>query len=230
ASADAVHNASTRTALIAGASGLIGRELLRQLAEDALYSEVHVLARRPLVQAQAMAQAKLHTLIAPLETLSLAPRVNDVYLALGTTIKQAGSQAAFRAVDLELMLRLARLAREAGAQRLAVVSALGADAHSRIFYNRVKGEMEAGIVALGFESLVLARPSILAGDRASLQQPARPAEALSLKLLGPIAHWLPAGWRPIAADVVARAMIRALRDAKPGVSVLESARLQELGA
>ena len=94
-----------------------------------------------------------------------------MYLALGTTIKVAGSQAAFRALDFEANMAVARAARAQGATKLGVVSALGADSHSTVFYNRVKGELEEGLAQLGFSTLVFARPSLLAGNRQSLGQP-----------------------------------------------------------
>jgi uncharacterized protein YbjT (DUF2867 family) len=155
--------------------------------------------------------------------------VRDVYIALGTTIKVAGSQAAFRAVDFDLVVQVARAARSAGARRLAVVSALGADARSRVFYNRVKGEAEQALATLGYESLVIARPSLLLGDRAALGQTTRRGEVLAARLLGPVLGWVPASVRPIAAGVVAKAMLMALDEARPGTRVLSSAELQRLG-
>ena len=112
------------------------------------------------------------------------PPVDDVFITLGTTIKVAGSQAAFRQVDFAFVVNTARAARVAGATRLAVVSALGADAKSRVFYNRVKGEMEAAIAQLGYKSVVIAQPSLLLGDRAALGQPVRSSEVWAARLLG----------------------------------------------
>jgi uncharacterized protein YbjT (DUF2867 family) len=111
-----------------------------------------------------------------------------------------------------------------------VVSALGASARSATFYNRVKGEMEAAVGALGFDSLVIARPSLLAGDRAALGQPLRSGEQLALWLTGPIAGLIPKAVRPIHARTVARGMMVALRQQQPGVRIVESGELQELGA
>ena len=114
--------------------------------------------------------------------------------------------------------------------RFAVVSSLGASPRASGFYSRVKGEMEAALAALGFDSLVIARPSLLAGDRAALGQPVRSAERLALRLSAPLRRWLPKGVRPIPAEAVARAVLRALREARPGVRVVESAELHTLGA
>lgn len=215
-----------RSALLAGATGLVGRELLSQLMQDDLYSEVHVLTRRPL-QAASIHDGKLHVLVGPLTAAPLVPRVDDVYIALGTTIKVAGSQQAFREVDHDLVVHLARMARQAGAQRLAVVTALGADAKSRLFYNRVKGETEDALRGLGFASLAIVRPSFLTGDRASLNQPDRPGEGWALKLLAPVQRWLPASIRPVPAAAVAAAMRRSLRAGGEGTRIIESRQLHD---
>jgi uncharacterized protein YbjT (DUF2867 family) len=155
--------------------------------------------------------------------------VRDVYIALGTTIKVAGSEAAFRAVDFDLVVGVARAAHSAGAKRLAVVSALGANARSAIFYNRVKGEAEDALKTLGYESLVIAQPSLLIGDRTALGQPTRSGELFAARFFAPVMSWIPAGVRPIEAATVAKAMIAALEQATPGTRVLSSAEMQRLG-
>ena len=158
------------------------------------------------------------------------PAADDLYCALGTTIKVAGSKAAFRAVDFDAVVDTARAAQAAGVKRMAVVSALGADAHSRAFYNQVKGDMEVALRALRFERLVIARPSLLAGERHALGQAPRLAEQLSLTLFRPLGGLLPASIRPIDAGVVARAMCVSLNTDGPSAQVIESAALQQLGA
>jgi uncharacterized protein YbjT (DUF2867 family) len=155
--------------------------------------------------------------------------IDDAYIALGTTIKVAGSEAAFRAVDFDLVVAIARRAHEAGARRLAVISALGADRRSRVFYSRVKGEMEDAVTGLGYESVVLARPALLLGDRESLGQPTRAGEVWAARLLGPLLPIVPASVRPITATVVAAATVDALDHAEYGTRVLSSAELQRLG-
>ncbi len=161
--------------------------------------------------------------------LPALPPARHAYCALGTTIKIAGSQAAFRAVDHDAVLAFARAARQSGVTHFAVVSALGASARSPSFYNRVKGEVETALAGVGFASLLIARPSLLTGDRAALGQPPRRAEHLGQLLTRPIAALIPSAWRPIEAEVVARALHRGLQDAAPGVTVLDSADLQRLG-
>ena len=183
------------TVVLAGASGLIGRALLELLLAPGRSDRVVVLARRPLPGDRAR-DPRLRVRIGDVATLAAAATgVRDVYIALGTTIKVAGSQDAFRAVDFDLVVGVARAARSAGARRLAVVSALGADARSSVFYNRVKGEAEDALATLGYESLVIARPSLLLGDRAALGQPVRPVEAFAARWLAPALPWIPAGVR-----------------------------------
>jgi uncharacterized protein YbjT (DUF2867 family) len=215
-----------RRALLAGASGLIGRALLGQLLADDRYEHVDVVARRPLVGEETR-HPKLTVKSGDMAALVAdGPIADDAYIALGTTIGVAGSQAAFRAVDLDLVVAIARAARAAGTRRLGVVSALGADPASRVFYNRVKGEMEAALRALDYEALAIARPSLLVGDRAALGQPVRGGEVWAARLLGPVMRLVPAGVRPIEASAVAAALRAALGAGEPGVRILTSAAMQ----
>jgi uncharacterized protein YbjT (DUF2867 family) len=220
-------NARPRIALVVGASGLVGRELLRQLtAPDSGYTSVHALVRRPIVLAPQGVQMHVVDFSRLPATL---PAADDLYCALGTTIKIAGSKGAFRAVDFDAVVDTTRAAQAVGVKRVAVVSALGADAQSRVFYNQVKGEMESALRALHLERLVIARPSLLAGERDTLGQAPRWAEQLSLMLLRPIGGLLPASIRPIDPAVVARAMRVALNADGPAAQVIASAALQRLG-
>lgn len=213
-----------RTVLLAGATGLVGRALLQQLLEHPAVAHVHVLLRRAAPSLAAHPKLELH--VVDFAHLKRLPRVDDVYIALGTTIKTAGSQQAFRQVDHDHVIAIARTAHEAGAKRLAVVSALGADRGSRVFYNRVKGEMEADAAALGFDSVCFAQPSLLLGDRAALGQPERFGEVWASRLLRPVMPLVPKGVRPIAAHDVAAALIAATLAPRPGVHRLASARMQ----
>jgi uncharacterized protein YbjT (DUF2867 family) len=213
------------TALLAGATGLIGRELAAQWQGP---GRLHLFVRRPV--AHLAPHQTQH--VVDFTELPPLPTAQEAYCCLGTTIKAAGSQAAFRAVDFDAVLAFARAARAAGVKRFGVVSALGADAGSRNFYNRVKGEMEAALAGVGFPLLVIARPSLLVGDRAALGQPARGGEALAIALTRPVAGLIPKAWRPIEAARVARALLRSLAEdgQEHGVRILDSARLQQLGA
>jgi len=222
-------SAGTPTVLLAGATGLVGRALLVRLLAAERRQRVIVVARKPLPATSAR-DPRLTVRVGEMATLAgESGTLDDAYIALGTTIKVAGSEAAFRAVDFDLVVAVARRARAAGARRLAVVSALGADRRSRIFYNCVKGEMEEAVTGLGYESVVLARPSLLIGDRESLGQPTRAGEVWAARLLGPLLPIVPASVRPIAATVVAAATVDALDHAEPGTRVLSSADLQRLG-
>ena len=215
----------SRTALLAGATGLIGRALLSRLLATADYQRVTVLVRRAASDIEAHSKLAVRTvdfanLPAPF------PAVDDVYIALGTTIKTAGSQEAFRQVDFDYVVGVAEAARAAGAIRLAVVSALGANAHSHVFYNRVKGEMQQAIAGLGYQTLVIAQPSLLVGDRAALGQPVRNAEVLVARLLRPVMGFVPKGVRPIAAGDVAAAMLKATLAGQAGTRILGSGLMQ----
>lgn len=217
-----------RSAWLVGATGLIGRELQGLLIASERYAAVHVLLRRAVRDLPAQRKLVAHEVDFDALPATL-PATDDVYIALGTTIKVAGSQAAFRKVDFDYVVNAARAARAAGAQRLAVVSALGADPNSRVFYNRVKGEMQAAVAALGFESVVIAQPSLLIGDREALGQPARSGEVWAARLLRPVMGLVPAAVRPIEARSVAQAMLNAMLDAQPGQRMLSSAQMQALG-
>ena len=195
--------ATTRTVALAGATGLVGRAILEGLLADRSVAAVHALARRKL----GVAHPKLTSHVVEFAALPALPPLDEVYLALGTTIKVAGSQAAFRAVDFDANLAVARAGLAAGARHAGLVSAMGADAESRVFYSRVKGELEQALAELPFDGLVIAHPSLLTRDREVLGQPERPLEKLSIvvsRFLGPL---IPANYRPIAAERVARTLL-----------------------
>jgi uncharacterized protein YbjT (DUF2867 family) len=214
-----------RVALVAGATGLVGRAVLAALLADKRYRIVHTVGRR----APDVRHAKLvhHTVdFGSAKQLAALPAADEVFIALGTTIKVAGSQAAFRAVDFDAIVALARATQAQGATKFGVVSAMGADAKSPIFYNRVKGEMEDALAGMGLVHLVIARPSMLAGDRASLHQATRAGEQMGLvfsKLLKPL---IPNNYRAVAASDVAAALVHALQTAAPGTLRLLSGALQ----
>jgi uncharacterized protein YbjT (DUF2867 family) len=208
-----------RSALLVGATGLIGSYLLARLIASPAYRAVTVWAR----SAPGRQDPKLTVRRIDFHRLE-SERVGaeDVYCALGTTIKRAGSQAEFRRVDYEYPVALARAAARDGARRLMVVSALGAAADSRIFYNRVKGEMEQAVRAAGVATTYFFRPSLLAGPRAK----PRLGEQLGL-VIGALFGPLLGNYRPIHADLVAAAMLAAARSGSPG-RAFESAQIRDL--
>lgn len=210
-----------RVALVAGATGLVGQEILAVLLADSRYLAVHCVGRRPPVVQHPKLQFHRVDFAFPADLAAL-PKVDECYIALGTTINVAGSKEAFRAVDLQAVEALALAARRAGASRLGVVSAMGADTQSRVFYNRVKGEMEVSVARMGYPSLVIARPSLIDGDRAALNQPGRSGEGLGLILARSLGNFIPRNYRAIKAGDIARALVRAVQTGTPGVVTLMS--------
>lgn len=205
------------TALLAGGTGLVGREIVHRWP-----GPLHLLQRRAGPAPRAGAQVH----VVDFAALPALPPAGVAFCALGTTIRVAGSQAAFRAVDLDAVVAFARAARAAGVRRFGLVSALGAHARSGNFYSRVKGEAEDALRGLGFEQLVIARPSLLLGDRSALGQPARPGERWGERVAGWLGPLVPRGLRPIEAAAVAQALVATVPAATAGVTVLDSAALQ----
>jgi uncharacterized protein YbjT (DUF2867 family) len=200
---------AARSILIAGATGLVGRECLGLVLEDPAFSRVVVIARRPLTLAQPSRALEAHVVdFDRLDEHAELFAVDQVLCALGTTIKQAGSQERFRVVDYGYPLALARLGLAHGASHFLLVSALGANARSRIFYSRVKGELEDAVLALPYRSITFARPSLLLGDRIER----RLGEEIAKRL----AFLVPGRYRPVQARDVAAALVRAAKEDAPG--------------
>lgn len=211
-----------RTALVAGGTGLVGGLLIDELLARPEWTRVVAVTRRPLGRTD----PKLEELIADFAKLDSLPKADAAFCLLGTTIKKAGSREAFRAVDLDAVVRFATAARAGGTERLFVVTAVGADPRSRVFYNRVKGEVEEALRALGFGSLGFARPSLLLGDRAESRPGERVAVVVSRALAPLLAPW-PA--RPIEARTVARALLAMAEEPPQGARVFENRDLHALG-
>jgi uncharacterized protein YbjT (DUF2867 family) len=208
-------------AIVAGATGLVGRELVRQLAADHTWREVRALVRRPLPQELALpVVVSIQVDYTRLDPPPLWAAADHVFCALGTTMRQAGSTAAFRQVDFEYPVTLARAALSRGTRHFLLVSAVGAERASRFFYNRVKGEVEAAIAALGFRSVTIARPSLLLGPRMER----RWGEQLG-RIVGVLA---PSSWRPVEAARVARALVQAAKQDAPGIHILENRDLRRV--
>ncbi|MFO0722898.1 MAG: NAD(P)H-binding protein [Myxococcota bacterium] len=218
-----------RRILVFGATGLIGRAAIEILLREPghHWTEIRAAVRRPL----GIQDPRLVEILVDwdhLEQVKDQLVAEDVFSALGTTIKKAGSQEAFRKVDYDYALASARIAAENGAEKLALVTALGADARSRIFYNRVKGELETAISELPYRAIHIGRPSILLGDRGE----SRPMERLgqsAVAALGPLMRGPLARYRAIHGQTVARALLRALAAPSAGRQVHESEALAELG-
>lgn len=206
--------------MLVGASGLVGQQLLRLALADPVVSGVVAPTRKPLAAA-----AKLENPAIDFEHLPAdAPwwKVDAVICTLGTTMAQAGSESAFRRVDHDYPLAVARLARAAGAGAFVLNSSLGAAADSRVFYNRVKGEVEVAITALAYPSLTLVRPSLLDGGP---RPDKRPGERIGLIVARMFRPLIPARYRAVATEAVARTLLAAALAQRPGVQVIESERI-----
>lgn len=219
-------NATAHTALIAGATGLVGSALVRELLASDRYQKVISLGRRALD----IENPKLQNEVVDLGKLDekadkWAP--NDIFCCLGTTIKKAGSQAQFRKVDYEYVMNVAKLAAASGAQRFLVVSAVGADPDSRVFYSRTKGEVEHDLRGLSIPQMCIFRPSLLLGDRKEFRFGERLAAGLML-LARPFFRGGWAKYHPISANRVAQAMYRAAGQKKEGIHVYEYPQITDL--
>ena len=204
--------------LLAGATGLTGEHLLDRLLNEPTVSRVLAPTRRALAE-----HPHLENPVGDLNTLlpSLGGRVDIAFCCLGTTIKQAGSQDAFKAVDLDLVVAFAKRARELGARHLLVISAVNADARSSVFYSRIKGEMEEALRAQDWPQLTIARPSLLVGNR--------PETRWAEQLAAPIAKLIPGKYGAIEACQLARALWRLALEEQDGERIVESDELRKLG-
>ena len=204
--------------LLAGATGLTGEHLLDRLLSEPTIARVLAPSRSPLAE-----HPHLSNPVGSLAELlpGLQGRVDTAFCCLGTTLRQAGSQEAFRAVDQELVLAFARRARELGARHLLVISALGANPRSTLFYNRIKGEMEEALKAMDWPQLTIVRPSLLLGPRREFR--------LGERLAAPLLRRIPGKYRSIEAAVLARALWRLALEESCGVRIVESDELRRLG-
>ncbi|MBI5790985.1 MAG: NAD(P)H-binding protein [Rhodocyclales bacterium] len=210
--------------ILVGASGEVGRAVLAQALADRRVAEVVALTRRPLPAAK-----KLTNIVVDFDRLTEDAQwwaVDAVVCTLGTTLRAAGSREAFAAVDRDLPLRIARLARAAGATRFGLNSSLGADAGSGNFYLRTKGEAEDAIRQLGYPGYVILRPSLIDVDRSE----SRPGERLGLVFARGLAPLIPRRWRAVTPEVIARALLDGVLAAKPVSRVVESEALHANGA
>lgn len=206
--------------MLVGASGLVGQQVLRQALAHPAVSALVAPTRKPLAPASGLDNPLVDFEHLPAQ----APwwSVDAVICTLGTTMAQAGSEAAFRRVDHDYALAVARLARSAGAGAFVLNSALGAAAGSRVFYNRVKGEVEDAIAGLGYPALTLVRPSLLDGGPRPDSRPGERVALVFAKILRPL---IPARYRAVATEAVARVLLAAALTPLPGVHVIESERI-----
>lgn len=221
-----IFDAMAKTALIIGATGLVGEQCLKELLSTATYEKVIALTRKKLQHNN----PKLENIITDfenLESIKQQLKADDVFCAMGTTIGKAGSKAAFRKVDFEIPLRVAEIALKNGAKKFVLVSSIGADASSLAFYTKVKGELENALMNMKFESVLIFRPSILLGDR----KESRPgeevgrfiSEKLSFLFAGPLKKY-----RGTPVNLLARMMVKTAQLKAKGVRIIENAEIFEL--
>ena len=219
-------NSTPKIALLAGATGLVGGTLLDILLDAPDYARVYALTRRPYGREHPRLANRVVVFPRMAEQLK-GMTVNDAYCCLGTTIAEAGSQEAFREVDLDLVVTFAEAARSFGATRFIVVSSAGADTGAKQFYLRVKGEMEEAVTALGFPSVDILQPSLLLGPRKQM----RPME-LAGRVLAPVVNPFLTGkremYRAIPAVTVAKGMLGAARRGTRGVYRYTYSGIQQL--
>lgn len=217
---------SQKTALIAGATGLTGSHLVKILLEHPAYNKIYVLVRRPLdIEHPKLEQIRVH--FSRLEDYKDYFQVDEVFCCLGTTIKKAGSQKAFRTVDYDYPTALGALAKSADVQKFLVISAMGADAGSNIFYNRVKGQMEDRLKKLELPALHIFRPSLLLGDRKEFRFGEKAASLLA-PAVSPLLRGGMAKYKPIQAEQVAQAMCAAAQTDNDGVQLYPSDKISEM--
>ncbi|MCE7791372.1 NAD-dependent epimerase/dehydratase family protein [Salipaludibacillus sp. CUR1] len=218
-----------KKAAVAGATGLVGRHIVKELINSRKYDEIHILTRRrtpffkhPLVREHIVSFEELEGIGPVFE------EINDIFVALGTTMKQAKSHEEFIKVDYTYSLKIAELAKEYGADTFTVVSATGANRESRFFYNRVKGTLEEALISLNLPSLHIFRPSLLIGERYEFRAGEKSAEwlskPLSIFMKGPLDKY-----KPVKGSYVAASMYAVAQKESRGLHIYESPLIQRLG-
>lgn len=216
-----------RKALLLGATGLVGGHCLEKLLADAAYGKVVTLGRKPLPLEHEKLEQHLIDFTRLQDFASLV-EAEDVFSCLGTTIRKARTKEAFREVDFTYQYEVARIASEAGAEQLLLVSSMGADARSSIFYNRVKGELEDAVSGLPLSGIQIFRPSLLLGAREEIRPGERVSEYMmktfSFMMVGPLEKY-----RPVHASAVASAMLKVAKEHPAGINVFQSDRISAMG-
>jgi len=210
-----------KTALIAGATGLIGNQLLGKLLTSDRYQSVIAITRRPLP----LNHSKLNNIVADfnhLEEVLSGLKPDDIFCCLGTTMAKAGSKEKFYEVDFEYPYSLAKATYSIGAKQYLLVTALGSDKHSWIYYNRVKGTLEEAVRGTGFETIHIFRPSLLLGSRMEK----RPGEDVGKFLYKIFNFAVPEKYKAIDAEKVARAMLISASKDQQGVFIHASREMQ----
>jgi uncharacterized protein YbjT (DUF2867 family) len=216
-----------KSALIIGATGLIGAQLKEEILQNSDYETLNIIVRNKRQEEH----QKLTEVKADFDRLSDCKQyfhVDDLYICLGTTRKKAGSKENFRKVDHDYVVEAAKLAKECGVQRIAIVSAIGADPNSRFFYNQVKGEMENAVANIGISSTYFFRPSLLLGNRKEFRLGEKVGEVLG-SAMKPFLRGKLERYRSVQGKEVAKAMIKFLKNGRSGVHVVESDLIAKIG-
>ena len=212
---------ATRKALIVGATGLVGGFCLQAILDDPNYSEIIAVVRKPILKTH----RKLKTVVTKFENLHVelsSIHADDVYCCLGTTIKKAGSQEAFKEIDHALVVTVAELMKKQGAEQFLVISAMGAEKKSKVFYSRTKGEMEAALQELGYPCLRVIRPSLLLGPREEFRLGEKIGVVFT-PILKPFLQGSLKKYRPVEAEKVAQFMVKVAHEEPiSGIHVYES--------
>jgi len=209
-----------RTTIIAGASGLIGKELVQKLIKSDQYRLIYLLSRKK----SGFASEKVRELVINFEKigqLKFDELIDDVFCTLGTTMKQAGSRDNFKKVDYEYVVALANLGKQYGASKFIVVSAMGANSKSAVFYNKIKGMTEDALKNIGFNQLIILRPSLLLGERVEK----RFAERLSGIFMKSFNFLIPDNYKAIQAEKVAGSMLKMALESKEKVLIVKSGEM-----
>ena len=210
-----------KTAVVVGASGLVGSALIGLLLETPEYSRVHILVRKKInLDHSKLVQHVVNFEQLPDQTFDF--KADDAFCTLGTTIAKAGSQSAFIRVDHDYVCTFAEKARELGATGLFVVSSMGANPKSPVFYSKVKGQVEEALKKMDFPRLGIFRPSLLLGPRAEK----RAGEKFAGWMMNAFDFMIPAKYKAIHVDKVAKKMVEVALKSESGIFILESDKLQ----
>ena len=209
-----------KTALISGATGLVGSFLVKMLLEDGYYNKVKILVRKPVEPEHPTLEQIIYDYENPEPEKLVA---DDVFCCLGTTIKRAGSKEAFRKVDHDYPLQVAKAVHKNGAKNFSIVTAIGSNSKSSIFYNKVKGEVEENLKEVPFHSMQILRPSMLLGTRKEFRR----GEEIGKFVASTLWFLFPKRYRGIHASQVAACMINTMKKPVKGVQVIESEKMHE---
>lgn len=216
-----------KTALIAGATGMVGNELLQFLIDGNEYDKVIAIVRRPLENKHPKLEEKVVD-FNKLDNFKESFAVDDVFCCLGTTIKKAKTKEAMWKIDVDYPVAIAKLASLEGAKKFLLVSSMNADPNSPIFYSKMKGKLEEAIKQIPYESTSIFRPSLLLGNRQEFRLGERAAAAIFTKVpflfAGPLKKY-----RAIEGRTVASAMYKAAQENKPGITIYPSEQIQKIG-